>query len=222
MSRLLFPTAIGLCITVFASCSARRVAAPIDGEPVCPNFEVGAARTKFKGALKFPVKVTVLDGSSVVSERIVLGKRSKSDAPAKVVVEDSDETYTIRWAQCSNQFAPRRVNQKRGRITDNLTQYDCGDAKVFKEHKLEVRSGDVPSRHLKWIKPPNEACLESKVPAGTPSASASASAPPPPATSASSSASTSASAATPSSSASASSAASAAPTASTTATASKK
>ncbi len=218
MSRFPFLPVAGLCVVVFSACSASRVAAPIEGEPVCANFEVGAAHTKFKGALKFPVKVTVLDGSSVVSERIVLGKRKAEDPPAKLVVEDTDETYTIHWAQCANQFAPRRVNQKRGRINDNLTQYDCGDAKVYKEHKLEVRAGDVQSRRLKWLAPPNGECLISRVPPSA-SASASASAAPAPIPTSTSSGSASAPA---SGSASASASASAAASASTTDTASKK
>ena len=92
MRRLLL---IGVLLAIPQGCTARRVPAPIKGEPVCADFELGAARTKFKGALKWPVMVTVLDGSTTVSERLVLGKRKASDEGGKLVVEDDDETH--RW-----------------------------------------------------------------------------------------------------------------------------
>jgi hypothetical protein len=169
-----------LCLALCWGCTSARTTATIDGEPLCADFELGAARTPFKGALKNPVKVTVLDGKTVVSERVVLGKRHDSDPNAIVVVQDTNETYTIRFAQCENAFAAQPVaatankprdNKDEPKRQDDRTAYECGDSKVYKEIQLEVKRGKKETRVIPWQPPPDAECLTSRVPTA-PAASA--------------------------------------------------
>ncbi len=152
------------CLIVFtfaaaAACTAARVSAPIDGEPVCADFLLGASKAPFKGALKRPVKVTVLDGSSVVSERVVLGKRIADEPSSLLVVEDDDEKYVVRFAQCENAFAPQPAGSARdGRQVEARTHYTCGSATMYKEIELVVVAGDVKSRAIPWQAPPQPEC----------------------------------------------------------------
>ncbi|MBM4360703.1 MAG: hypothetical protein FJ096_21560 [Deltaproteobacteria bacterium] len=160
-------------LLVGAGCTSARVTAKIDGEPVCADFELGATRTKLKGALKRPVKVTVLDGKTVLSERVVLGKRAASDPASVLVVQDESETYTIRFAQCANEFAPQPLGASVDKDTkrrDDHTMYDCGDATVYKELQVEVKSGKPETRVVAWQAPPDAACLGADAAAPLPSA----------------------------------------------------
>jgi hypothetical protein len=146
---------------------------------VCPDFTLGGG--KMKGSLRRPVKVAILDGSTVRWERVILGKRTPDDASSRFVVEDDDETYTVRSAQCSNQFAPKRVEEE-GRSTDRTSSFSCGEATTYNEVKLEVRQGDPSSRVINWVAPPDPACWEGSKESGTPpggSASAQPKTPPP-------------------------------------------
>ena len=95
-----------------------------------------------KGGLRFfsqaeldrSVKVTVLDGSSVIWERVLLGRRSDDSPKAKAVVLDTDDTFTVQWAQCANVRAPRPV------VTDTQraggSGYECGEAEVYLRQEL--------------------------------------------------------------------------------------
>jgi len=145
-----------------AACTSARVTATLDGEPVCADFEVGTTKTKLKGALKRPVKVTVLDGKTTVSERVVLGKRKKDDTAGVLVVQDENETYTVRFAQCSNEFAPQPIDASVGKDAkrrDDFTSYECGDAAVYKEVQVDVKAGKPESRVIAWQPPPEPGCL---------------------------------------------------------------
>ena len=79
---------------------------PVDGEPICPDFQVGAAQTKMAGGLRHPVQLTIKDGSNVVFKTTILGRRSDRDPVARVLVPDDDATLTLEWAQCENERAP--------------------------------------------------------------------------------------------------------------------
>ncbi|MSP24354.1 MAG: hypothetical protein EXR75_04165 [Myxococcales bacterium] len=154
-----------LAATLAGACTSARVSAPIEGEPVCADFVLGASQSAFKGALKQPVKITVLDGKSVVSERVVLGKRSASEPSSILVVEDDDESYVVRFAQCDDGFAPQPADAARdARQAEARTHYACGDATMYKEIDLKVISGDVASRAIVWQVPPNAACYGEKTP----------------------------------------------------------
>ncbi len=136
--------------------------ATLDDEPVCRDFELGANHAHLKGALKHPVKVMVLDGKTVVSERVVLGKRNEKDPASVLVVQNKNQTFTIRFAQCSNEFAPQPVDavvEKESKRGDGHTSYQCGDTKVYKETTVDVKKGKPETRRVPWHAPPESQCL---------------------------------------------------------------
>ena len=156
-----------------ASCTAKNVIGTVEGEPVCADFKLGPD-TLMKGSLKKPVRVSIMDGDDVVWERVLLGKRAASDAASKFVVEDNDEEYTVRWAQCPNIFAPRRVEGE-SRTQDLGLSYDCGEAEKYEETELVVKAADAASRVLNWVAPFDAACWSAPAePASSASASTSA------------------------------------------------
>ena len=149
-------------LALLAGCTSARVTATLEGEPVCVDFELGAAQTKLKGALQYPVKITVLDGKTTVSERIALGKRTAADPASVLVVQDENETYAVKFAQCANAFAPQplsAVSEKDPKRRDDRTNYECGDAKVYKEISVEVRKGQPKTRVIPWKAPPESRCV---------------------------------------------------------------
>ena len=172
-TRVLTATVLSLTALTAAtvSCTARSVTGVVEDEPLCVDFMLGGS-TLMKGALQQPVKLSVLEDDDVRWERVLLGRRSASGEASRFVVKDDDETYTIRWAQCPNRFAPKRVAIE-GRSTDNAVGYTCGEPKTYSETQLEVREGDAKSRVLKWAAPPNAACWEGST-APEPEGSASA------------------------------------------------
>lgn len=152
--RLLLLCALATCTF---GCTAQSVTGEINGEPVCVDFAVGKGGAKMKGSLKYPVQVGIIEGDEPRWERVLLGKRTAGDDNSKFVIPDSDETYTVRFAQCSNAFAPRPVDDNT-RSTDVRGTYRCGEAKVYKEVPLEIREEDASSRVINWETPPEPAC----------------------------------------------------------------
>ncbi len=113
-----------------------------------------------KGSLKRPVNVRILEDDEPRWGRVLLGKRTPDDPHSKFVVEDDDEEYRVEWAQCVNEFAPKRVdyndpNAQRG------SGYQCGDAEKYGESKLVVVEGDPSSRVIEWMPPPKPECWTS-------------------------------------------------------------
>jgi len=143
-------------------CTAQSVTGEIKGEPVCPDFAVGKTVTKMKGSLKQPVQVSILEDEEPRWQRVILGKRNAEDPNSKFVVPDSDETYNLRFAQCSNQFAPRPVDDKRP--SDDGGNYRCGETEVYHEVPLEIREGDASSRVFEWVVPPEPSCWTTQTP----------------------------------------------------------
>lgn len=169
MKRLLLVAAAVLA----TSCTAQKVTAPVEDEPICSDFELGAAQTKHKGGLRKPVRVRILDGSSVESMRVLLGRRTADDQTAKLSIPDDDETYDVEWAQCENERAPRPLKAET-KDARELAAYECGEAKVYATTKLEVRAGKSESRVIKFVAPPDAACWSSSGPPAAPTTSAAA------------------------------------------------
>jgi len=163
-----------------ASCTSANVIGVVENEPICVDFALGPD-TMMKGSLKMPVRVTILEGDDIEWERVVLGKRTATGKASKFVVPNEDEKYTVRWAQCLNTFAPRRVEAGDSRTQDLGMSYDCGEAKAYNEHELSIKQDDQASRVLAWVAPPEAGCWTSTTaePASSASASASAEAEPP-------------------------------------------
>ncbi|MBI4701570.1 MAG: hypothetical protein HY744_10480 [Deltaproteobacteria bacterium] len=177
MPRSAVPLWLLLLLGSLGACAAPSATASIEEVPVCPDFELGAARTMMKGGLRRPVMVTSLDGSKILSKRLLLGRRTADAPPSKVLVKDSSDTFTIRWAQCANVRAPHPVDAHKSR---EEAEYSCGIEEMYLESRLVVKKGDAASRVLRFVPPPDPACWTSAVPpAGTATASAAAATAPP-------------------------------------------
>ncbi|WP_437737672.1 hypothetical protein [Sorangium sp. So ce1335] len=158
--------ALALSFLFTAACGGPPTPSPIEGEPVCPDFEIGATRAPMRGSLRFPVTLTVLDDGDPLTRATITGRRS-SDAPAtRILLADEDAEYEIQWAQCENQRAPRA--RTLAHETKDTAEYACGNATVYKTDKLVTRKGDAASRTLRFAAPPKPECWESEVPPAEP------------------------------------------------------
>jgi hypothetical protein len=155
--------ALALALAPSAGCAGPPVPAPIKGEPVCPDYEIGATKTKMQGSLRYPVMLTILDGSTVMNTTMILGRRTEKDPPVRTLLSDSDEEYTVQWAQCENERAPRPVAG--GADTKEALRYECGKAEVYATVKLQTRKGDLSTHELAFAPPPKTECWMSDVPA---------------------------------------------------------
>lgn len=154
-----------------ASCSGPPISSSVDGEPVCADYEIGALRRKMQGSLRYPIMLTILDGSTPVLKAMVLGRRAEGDPHTRVVLSDATEEYTVQWAQCENERASRPADGSAG-TSKEAASYECGDAKVYATEKLTTRKGDPRSHVVKFMAPPKAECWTSDVPIETPDAGA--------------------------------------------------
>jgi len=150
---------VGALVVAFVAggCTSTKVPGEIRNEPVCPDFELGAAKVKMKGSLRKPVQVSIVEDDDVLWERVLLGRRSPDDPAFPFVVPDDDATYQVRWAQCPNTFAPKKVELD-VRVQDLRLDYTCGEAEVYQTVELAIREGDAASRIIEWVAPPEPAC----------------------------------------------------------------
>ncbi|WP_433936670.1 hypothetical protein AB3662_18545 [Sorangium cellulosum] len=146
-----------------AACGGPPSPSPIEGEPVCPDFEIGATRAPMRGSLRFPVTLTVLEGGDPITRTTITGRRSSDDPATRILLADDDAEYEIQWAQCENQRAPRA--RTLARDTKDTAEYACGNAAVYKTDKLVTRKGDAASRRVHFAAPPKPECWESELPA---------------------------------------------------------
>ncbi len=157
-----------------AACAGPVTPSPVEGEPVCPDFEFGATRVKMRGSLRHPVQVTVLKGDKVLSKAILYGLREPGAPGSRVLVPDDNGEYSVQWAQCDNERVPRPV--ARTKDTGEVAQYECGNAVAYKTDTLTTKRGDESSRRLTFATPPKTECWVSEAPAAA--ATADAGAPP--------------------------------------------
>lgn len=156
-------TLLALALWALTGCTAQSVTGLVADEPVCVDFAIGKGPTMMKGSLVQPVELSIVDDDEVRWQRVILGKRTAADPNSRFVVPDRDDTYTLRYAQCSNRFAPRPVVEDT-RSSDERGAYHCGEAVVYKEVPLEIREEDETSRVIPWVDPPAPACWTSKTP----------------------------------------------------------
>lgn len=147
-----------------ASCAGPPTVTAVEGEPICPDFVVGAAQTKMVGGLRYPVELTIKDGSNVVFKATILGRRTEKDPAARVLVSDDNATLTLEWAQCENERAPSPA-EAAGRDKKAVAKYECGKAEPYKTEQLTTKRGDQKSHAITFQAPPNAACWEGAPPA---------------------------------------------------------
>ncbi|MGK3982975.1 hypothetical protein WME99_08040 [Sorangium sp. So ce136] len=158
--------ALALLLLSSAACGGPLTPSPIEGEPVCPDFEIGATHAPMRGSLRFPVTLTVRNGKNPITRTTLTGRRSSDDPASRVLLADEDAEYELEWAQCENQRAPRARTLTRD--TKDTAEYACGSAAVYKTDKLVTRKGDAASRTVHFAAPPKAECWESELPAAEP------------------------------------------------------
>jgi hypothetical protein len=161
-----------------AGCAGPPFAAPIEGEPVCADFTVGAGKTPMRGALQFPVELRILDGKAQMQRVVISGKHPDDEKPSHTYLPDDNATYTVEWAQCSNEWAPKSPTHhaplpKGAPRPKEDGAYECGEAKPYKTDKIVTKKHDPRSHVLAFVAPPKPGCWVSDVVAPPP--------PPPPA-----------------------------------------
>src|SRR6185369_5414920 len=92
-------------VALAAGCAGPPIPAPIEGEPVCADVQIGAAHTKLVGGLRFPVELKIRDGKTLVYRTIVAGLRTPDDRRTHTFIPDDNQEYTVEWAQCANERA---------------------------------------------------------------------------------------------------------------------
>lgn len=132
----------------------------ITGEPVCTDYSIVAGGAKHKGGLRFPIRVTILDGDDPVTKVLIYGKRNEGDPNPKLVLPDKNAEYKVDWAQCGNEraTAPVTTTKSKSPRGDGLTAYDCGEAKTYKTGTLATKKGDPASHALTFEAPPAADC----------------------------------------------------------------
>lgn len=154
-----------------AACAGPAIPTPIDGEPICKDFEVGAAHTKMSGSLQYPVQIQIKNGSTLVFKTILTGRRSEQDQPTRILLSDDNDTYTVEWSQCENERAARALESV-GRETKGQAKYECGKSEVYKTEQLTTKKGDKASHALSFAAPPKTTCWQSTAVAEPPDAGA--------------------------------------------------
>jgi hypothetical protein len=169
-------------------CAGSPIAAPIEGEPLCPDFQERGVM--MAGGLRYPVRIRVLDGKNVLYKSILPGLRTAGGKQPSTFIVDDNAEYTVEWAQCENERAPRdvateaREHKEKARSKmreDEGAGYECGEAKVYKTDKLVTRKHDPASHVIKFVPPPNPACWQGDAAPAAPAPSGSAAVPAAPA-----------------------------------------
>jgi hypothetical protein len=170
----LVPFAALSALAFALGCAGPPIPAPIEGLPVCPDFTTGGA--KMEGGLRYPVRLRVLDGKTVLYKTVISGLRRPDEPPPKTYIADDNAHYQVEWGQCQNPRAPRSASDRerstktheKPRESENVA-YDCGEATVYKSEVLTTRKRDRASHVITFVPPPNAACWEGEVaPAATP------------------------------------------------------
>jgi hypothetical protein len=163
---------LSLVLSVLAvGCAGPPIPAPIQGEPVCADFELGASRAKMIGSLRLPVRLRILEGDEVLMKTVLLGRRSAGDPPSRSFIPDDNAEVTVEWAQCVNERAPTPVADEHAKqpSTPRLapaesSAYECGEATVYKTDKLTTKKRDVASHSITFAPPPKPECWVSDAP----------------------------------------------------------
>lgn len=177
MGAVIAPKALRLCVAALLAglplaCSGPPVPSPVDGEPICGDFEVGATHAKMRGGLRFPVRLSIAEGKTPVMKTTIVGLRVASDTPTRILLPDTDGEFSIEWAQCENERATRPIEASKDprkeamheREAKDATAYECGTATVYKTESIKTRKHDIGSHALSFAAPPKLDCWQSEAP----------------------------------------------------------
>lgn len=142
------------------ACAGPPAPEPITGEPICPDYQVGA--TRMQGSLRFPVSLVIKEEETLLSRSTLVGLRDAKAKKSHALLRDEDAEVTLEWAQCENQRAARA--DAAGRDAKDATAFECGKATVYKTEKLTIRKGDPASRTIRFAEPPDVTCWASDAP----------------------------------------------------------
>jgi len=161
--RRLFALPALSALALALGCAGPRTPAPIEGIPVCSDFTVG--HTKMAGGLRYPVRLRVLDGKTLLFKTIIPGLRHPEDPRPQSYIADDNASYRVEWAQCSNARAPRAAGEQtpapkgHDKAREGEGSYECGEATVYKaDGVLTTRKGDKASHVITFLAPPDPAC----------------------------------------------------------------
>ena len=152
-------------------CAGPPIPAPIEGELVCPDIEIGAAHSKMIGGLTHPIRLRILEGKNVMMKMILSGKRQPTDPSAHTLLPDDNAEYVLEWAQCENERAPRPIaaaSKTRGAAGKDTTAFDCGEATIYKTDKLVTKKHDAASHVFAIPPPPKTDCWAGEAPPALP------------------------------------------------------
>jgi hypothetical protein len=177
-----FAALAALAFALGSGCAGPPIPAPIEGLPVCADFTTGGA--KMEGGLRYPVRLRVLDGKTVLYKTVISGLRRPDDARPKTYIADDNAHYQVEWAQCANPRAPRSATDsaRTGKTHEKpheseVVGYECGEATVYKSEVLTTRKHDRASHVITFAPPPNPTCWAGEV-AAAPAITVDAGAPP--------------------------------------------
>lgn len=158
------PFRIGALALALAACSGPPVPTPLTGEPICADFEVGATKTRLAGGLKNPVRLMITEGKSVLMKTTIVGLRTPTSTQTHLILPNDNGEYTVEWAQCENERAPRPVEGDReAKLGAKMaTAYECGEAKVYKTETLKTTKGNLATHALAFPAPPKAQCWASE------------------------------------------------------------
>jgi hypothetical protein len=161
--------AIAFAAVSFVACAGQPFAAPIQDEPVCADFTLGAGQEIMEGALEYPIQVRFLEGKTQLQRVLLHGRRPSDTKPPKSFLPDDNVELTVEWAQCSNQWAPRpasvRPPSAHERQSDDANKYECGDAAVYKTETLVIKKQKPDSHVVHFVAPKDKGgCWKSDVP----------------------------------------------------------
>lgn len=164
MTRSIFRSLLAVVafstVASVVGCSGPPVTSSITGEPLCADYSIGAGGVKLRGALRFPVRVTIYSGKNPVTKVLVFGKHAESNPNPRVVLPDDNAEYKVEWSQCPNERATNPVNATKAKSlrSDASTSYDCGEAEPYKTATLVTKKGDLASHGLVFEAPPKPDC----------------------------------------------------------------
>jgi hypothetical protein len=125
-----------------------------------------------RGGLRQPVALTISDGKNPILRATVLGLRNEKDTPTRILLPDDNGEYTVEWAQCENERAPKpaaatpqaKPKSTASPMKEPAAEYECGKATVYKTETLKTKKGDLSSHALTFPPPPKAECWQPETP----------------------------------------------------------